>query len=256
MKLLYFSIQIFTFSPSALLNIGHSLFDFWRKSIFKFAIIPSSFCGFRFPSSSILSKLTMADFPGIMMRGMLSFCHQLQIFNTIIKTIFVYMMDNLTASQRSSNMLLHDKSMLKHFFSINTNVSRIYSSMNPASGWPIFFSLKLSCLFNSESFEMLENTCYSKNYRNFFLCFIFRNVKASQSISKFIIVCSSDFTDFARRMSSFMGARFTANRTIPDWFSAISAAFCFASHFLFTSIWEIIAQGFINSNKNFQEVIS
>jgi len=61
------------------------------------------------------NAISFPAFPGIMKSGMFALCHELKIFYSIIENIAIDMMHNFIAFKSSSNVLLHDVSVLKNF---------------------------------------------------------------------------------------------------------------------------------------------
>jgi hypothetical protein len=60
-------------------------------------------------------SISFPDFPGVMKGNMLTACHELKIFYSVIEDITIDMMHNFTAFKSPSNVLLHDVSMLEDF---------------------------------------------------------------------------------------------------------------------------------------------
>jgi len=226
-------------------------------AIIKGPVYPSSFRCFGLPAPSIFRQLPLSGLPCVVMCGMFALRHQLQILNTIIKTIFIYMVNSFMLFERSAKMLFHNKTVFEYFCSIYANVSGVYTFMNPTRRWNVFFSLKLSRFFNSKPTDVVVDTCYAKDFGNFFLRFIFRNIKLDQSIFKRLVTCSINcISDLARCVSSFVGTRFAPRGAVPYGFPTINAMAVFTSHNLLSPLGKLISyiliQDLINSNQNLQ----
>lgn len=84
-----------------------------RQQSFAFAARFSRFCESAFRLSTTLRKV-------VVIPCMVKTICYLKIFNPVIKFITVFMVDNFMALKRSTKVLLHDMTMFKNFFAVNT----------------------------------------------------------------------------------------------------------------------------------------
>jgi len=87
---------------------------------------------------------------------MFTSAYKAKVFYSVIKFIFIDMVNEFAFFKRSTEMFFHNKTMFKNRFFVNLNISHPLLSMNPAYRRIIFH--KFCPLFSTLTLSIVQHT--------------------------------------------------------------------------------------------------